>query len=171
MMMARNKFKLKVNPMQFLNEGIKNKIKSLEFLNTSTVQKIAELTVDQIVNRTLSGKGAEGGRTINFKAYEPGYKKIRDKAGLPVSPPDLFFTGHMLTSLKVVNLKKGGGFTIRVHDDDKGKWRGAHEGVKSKRGLKKRPFLDLSAGDIKALKPKISKLVKRDFNKNVRNKK
>jgi hypothetical protein len=161
--------------MQFLNAELKNKIKSLEFLNTSTVQKIAELTVDQIVNRTLSGKGAtDDGKRFDFKAYEPSYKKVRKRAGLDTKPVDLFFTGHMLTSLKIVNLKKGGGFTIRVHDDDKGKWRGAHEGVKyGKEGskLKKRPFLNLSTGDIKDLKPKISKLVKRDFNKNVRNKK
>ena len=154
--------------MQFLNARLKRKLKDLDFLSVQATEKIAEVVKDQIVDRTLDGKGAEGGKTIKFKAYEPSYKKVRTKAGLPTSPVDLFFTGHMLTQLKVVDLKKGGRFTIRVHPDDKGKWRGAHEGVKSKKGLKRRPFLDLSARDIKAIKGDINKIIRREANQELR---
>ncbi len=163
-----NKFKLKINPMQFLNAELKRKLKNLDFIDVQTTEKIAEVVKDQIVERTLQGEGAEDNKTIKFRAYAPSYKKVRSKHGLSTSPVDLFFTGHMLTQLKIGDLEKGGKFSIRVHPDDKGKWRGAHEGVESKKGLKRRPFLDLSQKDKTAIKDDINKIIKKEAQKKLK---
>lgn len=52
----------------------------------------------EIVTRTQSGQSVTGGK---FKDYSKQWGAVRKAAGRPLSPPDLTFTGRMLSSMRV----------------------------------------------------------------------
>jgi hypothetical protein len=55
---------------------------------------------DNIVQRTRGGVSSEGGQ---FQSYSERHSKRRRSRGLPVTPPDLWFTGTMLNNLSVTS--------------------------------------------------------------------
>jgi len=77
--------------------AILNKLQ--DFLDNGDQQLMDEIghyAVTKLLLRTSQGKDKKGN---TFKPYSKGYKKIRDKKGLPTAKVDLFFSGKMLGSL------------------------------------------------------------------------
>jgi hypothetical protein len=50
----------------------------------------------RIIRRTRSGKDVDGGP---FAPYSPAYARFRQSAGRQVSPPNLEFSGNMLSAI------------------------------------------------------------------------
>ena len=147
-----------------MSRAMLKKIGTLDFLKKSDLKQIGKLVIEQIFDRTTKGIGAKDNKQVRFKAYKKWYGDKRSKSGLSRSPVDLFFTGHMLSNLKLKEINTDRNtFTVAVDDDDMGKWKGAHEGVKRKDGKVKRPFLDLSQGDKTKLKKPVDKIIRRAF--------
>lgn len=97
------------------------------------MKKFGEEGVKVMKDRTLSGRNNKG---QFFPGYVPSYRAVRARRGLQVAPPNLYFTGKMLSSLKFRVERKGNyiAAVFRVYDNE-GKVRGVS---------KKRPFLGLS---------------------------
>ena len=142
-----------------------SKIKSLDFLKKKTVKEIADITCDVIKERSRDGYGCDAeGNSVKFQGYAPDYKKIRIKKGLQVEHVDLTVTGKFLDQLRHIDTQENKNFKIGFHESDRGKARGAQEGIRLKDGnMVVRPVLGLTSKDKNKLWQQIKPLIQQDL--------
>lgn len=112
---------------------------------SSELESVGRALKERIVNRTLSGRDAEG---RFFKAYSPSYARRRRKQGKK-GKPDLFFSGRMLGSVTVECSSLGVKVTMPPQ-----------EKLKARRNQALgRVFFALSAEDIAFARSEVEKIV------------
>lgn len=116
-------------------------------------QALAEAISDaktEIVARTSSGKDVTN---KTFAKYTPQYADFKKSKGRKISPPDLTFTGEMLSSMRTA---------IYTGDTDKNitqaviSFGDSKNGKKALGNMKKRNFFDLSEKQIEKIKKRIA---------------
>lgn len=112
------------------------------------VQDMANSIIDTIRNRTLSGFGVwEDGSVKRFKKYT---KEYATKKGVGVGDVDLELTGSMLDSIELLDYSPQT-FSIGIIGPDAPKAHGHMTGQNGVGPLPKRPFLNVTERDIKAV--------------------
>ena len=130
-------------------------------------QALGQAFIDQIVERTKSGKGLNPVTGRNIKLRSPYSKEYAnslefDAAGKSRNNVNLTLSGDMLRSIDVLDVKAN---TIKIGIDDTEEAAKAHGHQTGKNGevpRMKRPFFGLSASDLKSVvnevKPDVNKI-------------
>jgi hypothetical protein len=69
----------------------------IDHLTHEELIEVGHAAIALVVARTKKGLDADGNK---FAAYKPAYARVRAKAAVRVSPPDLVRTGHMLAGMQ-----------------------------------------------------------------------
>lgn len=114
-------------------------------------KRLGNVIIEQIRDRTRDGVGVNSqGREFDLSS-RPYTAKYAKKKGVSQSAVDLTLTGDMLENMFVKSTDESS-VTISVRARDYGKLRGAEEGIKTKKGIVKRPFFHLSKNDIEQIR-------------------
>ena len=109
-----------------------------------TLARAMEEAAGEIVKRTQSGRGVEGG---GFAKYTPEYAAFKAKSGRKTTP-DLTFSGKMLASITSKVEEYPGGLIGRIYFS-------ASQAVKAAANQKLRRFFGLSKKQINEMTEKI----------------